>query len=113
MTKKRTTPVTVECECGARFKAPNRLRRLCEDCKKRRLEARLEAIRSRGAASRPPRQYKPRHVPCELRTDFLLALPSMRVELARQCAGEVPLPHIEGSDPLELPEFMGRRQRSA
>jgi hypothetical protein len=97
---KKPRVVTVECECGARFTAPNRLRRLCVDCKQLRLEARLETMRSRGAGSRPPRP--PRKAPFTLRTDFLLALPELRRELERALTVFDPLPHIEGSDPLDL-----------
>jgi hypothetical protein len=87
------------------------MKRLSAECKARIYAERLDAIRARGAGSRP--QRAPRQVAIEFRTDFLLALPELRRELERACTGDLPQLNIEGYDPLALPDFSGRRRRSA
>jgi hypothetical protein len=111
MTKLKTVTVECKCGCGVRFTAPDRIPRLSADCKKRIYEERKAAMRARGAGSRP--QHKPRQVAIEFRQDFLLALPEMRREFKRACTGDLPLLNVEGTDMLALPDFPGRRRRSA
>jgi hypothetical protein len=84
--------VTVQCPCGVRFVAPNRLHRKCADCKLRRYKAKLERNRNTDVPA-PPAQPRraPRHVPIEFRADFVLAFPEMKAELARAIVEGIPL----------------------
>jgi hypothetical protein len=108
----KTVTIECKCGCGVRFTAPNRIPRLSAPCKARIYEERKAAMRSRGAGSRP-QERPPRHIPVELRTDFVLAYPEMKAELARACTGNLPLLNVEGTDLLALPDFPGRRQKTA
>jgi hypothetical protein len=84
--------VTIQCPCGVRFTAPNRLHRKCEGCKLRRYRAKLERNRNADAPGSPttPRRT-PRHIPIEFRADFVLAFPEMKAELARAIVEGIPL----------------------
>jgi hypothetical protein len=105
--------VTVQCPCGVRFVAPNRLHRKCADCKLRRYKAKLERNRAEASSAPTPRR-KPRHIPVEFRPDFLLAFPEMKAELARACIEGIAFKvGARALDDFTLTSLQQPRRRSA
>lgn len=101
-----TRTVTTRCACGAKFTAPTRHRRDCADCKRRKHEQKLAAKRRDRPGCR--HRHVARQAEVAFRSDFLLALPEMRRELARVCqTGTRMRQDIYGEPADELP---GRRR---
>lgn len=85
--------------------------RRCPPCQKshaRRHHNEWQRQQRCAANGRPLERAEPRYL---YRTDFLLALPQMRAELARAVSGEKSI-HVERTDPTEIPNHRGRGYRN-